>query len=214
MKTRILLVDDQRMVRRGLRLLAELESDFTVVGEASNGPEALTLARELRPEVVVMDIHLPEMDGLEVSRLILKEWPQTKIVIVSGDADIQLVNLALQTGLAGYILKEGIPEELPRAIRAAREGRTYLSPEVTELVLREHKRNLGGTVTARPALSEQERAVLRLLAQGARTKEVAASLNISVKTVETYRRRMTQKLGCRSIAELTHYAIREGIVSL
>lgn len=202
------------MVRQGFRLLVERHPELEVVGEAADGASALAAIREASPDLVVMDIHLPGGNGIEISSQALKEFPALKIVVLSADVDSDLVNQALRAGVSGYILKESAPEELPRAIEAVLAGKLYFSPEVANLVLQDYKRALTDAPRVRPELSEQERAVLRLLAQGQRMKEVAAELKLSVKTVETYRRRISQKLGCQSVAELTHYAIREGIVSL
>ncbi len=212
MKTCVLLVDDHRLVRRGFRLLLEQDAELEVVGEAGDGEAALALIRSTKPEVVIMDIHLPGTGGIEVSRLALQEFPTLKIVVLSADADTQLVNEALRAGVSGYVLKESAPEELPRAIAAVRADRLYFSPEVASMALLDYRRSLTEEGNRRPQLSPQEREVLRLLATGLRTKEIATEMTISVKTAETYRRRLSQKLGCQSVAELTRYAIREGLV--
>lgn len=212
MKTRVLLVDDHRMVRRGFRLILQQGERFEIVGEAADGLAGMELIRSTNPDLVVMDIHLPGQGGIETSRQALSEFPGLKIVVLSADSDHELINEALRAGVAGYILKESAPEELPRAIDAVLAGRIYLSPEVADLVLQDYKRSLTEGGRKRPVLSEQEHAVLRRLAGGLRTKEIAAEMNISVKTAETYRRRLSQKLGCQSVAELTRYAIREGII--
>ncbi len=212
MKTCVLLVDDHRLVRRGFRLLLEQDAELEVVGEAGDGDAALALIRSTKPEVVIMDIHLPGTGGIEVSRLALQEFPTLKIVVLSADADTQLVNEALRAGVSGYVLKESAPEELPRAIAAVRADRLYFSPEVASMALLDYRRSLTEEGNKRPQLSPQEREVLRLLATGLRTKEIATEMTISVKTAETYRRRLSQKLGCQSVAELTRYAIREGLV--
>ena len=213
-KKRVLLVDDHQMVRRGFRLMLEPNQELELVGEAADVDAAMAAVQTKRPDLIVMDIHLPGTGGLEISRRVLADFPATKIVILSADAETETINAALRIGVAGYILKESTPDELPRAIDAVLKGKLYLSPEVADLVLQDYKRTLAGATSVRPLLSEQERGVLRLLAQGLRTKEIAAEMKISVKTVETYRRRISQKLDCQSIAELTRYAIREGIVSL
>ena len=214
MKTRVLLVDDHRLVRRGFRLLLEQQGQFEVVGEAAESKTALALIREGKPDLVIMDIHLPGMTGIEIYRQALVDFPALKIVVLSADADTDLINEALRAGVSGYLLKESAPEELLRAIQAVLDGKLYFSPEVANIVLQDYKRTLADNPRTRPALSAQEREVVRLLATGLRTKEIATEMKISVKTAETYRRRLSQKLGCQSVAELTRYAIREGLVTL
>ncbi len=211
---RILLVDDHRIVRDGLRLLIQEHPDLTVVGEASGGTEALTLVRELRPDLILMDIHLQDSNGIEVSRQILTDWPQARIIILSAHPDPDFVSAALQAGVSAYMVKENAAEDLIRAIRAVRAGKTYLCPEVAGAMVSELRRAKEGTErVGRAPLSVREREVLRLVAEGLRNKEISNRLTVSIKTIETYRSRLMHKLGLASSAELVRYAIREGITS-
>ena len=215
MNTRVILVDDHQLVRRGLRLLLEQHGDIQVVGEAANGAGALEQAKALVPDLVVMDVHLPDISGLEVSRRLLADFPDLKIVVLSGDADMARVNEALQTGVCGYLLKSSAEEELGRAIRAIMEGRLYLCPEINALVIQDYKNSLAAkAATSKPALSGREREVLRLIAQGHQLKEIAVQLKVGVRTAETFRRRLMSKLDLHTTADLTRYAVREGIVEL
>jgi two-component system NarL family response regulator len=214
MSATILLVDDHQLVRKGLRMLLEREVGLTVVGEAGTGTEGLRLFGELRPDVVVLDIHLPDIDGLEVARRLLSENPAARVVILSGDAEVDFINEALLAGVKGYILKSGAEEDLVHAIRAALSGKAYLCPEISTVVLADYRKTLIGAASpSKPTLSAREREVLKYIAHGLRTKETAAQMGVGVKTAETYRRRLMRKLGYTSIAELTRYAIREGIAS-
>lgn len=213
-EVKILLVDDHQMMREGLRLLLKNQQGLTVVGEAANGQAALELARLHAPDLVVMDIHLPGEDGIAVSRRILAEFPQIRIIVLSSDPDLALVHQALQAGISGYITKENSPEELTRAIQAAMDHRSYLCPEVASVVLEDYMKTLVAKPgPAKPQLTERERQLLKLVAGGKRNKEIAEELGTGVKSVETYRSRLMKKLGCGSTADLTRYAIREGIVS-
>lgn len=214
MKATILLVDDHQMMRKGLRLMLEREGTLKVAGEAATGEEALRLFSQLCPDVVVLDIHLPDIDGLEVARRLRAERGDARIVILSGDAETEFITEALTVGVTAYILKSSAEEELTHAIRAALAGQTYLCPEVSTIVVADYRKTLlGAGVPAKPALSAREREVLRYIAQGLRTKETAAQMGVGLKTAETYRRRLMRKLGYTSVAELTRYAIREGIAS-
>ena len=213
---RILLADDHRIVRQGLRSLLEAEADFTVVAEADNGRAAIDLTDELAPDVVVMDVGMPELNGIEATRRIASRSPRVKVVALSMHSDRRFVAEMLKAGAAGYLLKDGAFEELVGAIRTVAAGRTYLSPRIADVVVEGYLRN--NTTPAEPTayarLSPREREVLQLLAEGKATKEAAAALHLSVKTVETHRRQIMEKLNMYSVAELTKYAIREGLTSL
>lgn len=186
-----------------------------VVGEASNLEEVMDQIRRADPNLIIMDIHLPGANGIEVSRHVLAEKPATRIVALSADPELSLVNQALQTGVSAYLTKDCGPEELIKAIRAALEGRVYLSPDVASVVVTDYMRAMGDkSAGGRPHLSEREKQLLRLVAEGKRNKEIAGILNVGVKSVETYRSRLMKKLGCASTVELTRYALREGIASL
>ena len=212
---RILLVDDHRMIRNGLRLLIQQQPNLTVVGEETCGQPTLDRVKELQPHLVLMDVDLPDGNGIQFSRRILAAFPQVKILILSAHPDPAFVNDALQAGVSGYILKEDASEELTRAIRAVMSGLNYLSPQVTTAMVR-------GYTQSKPAaappvgstLSEREQQVLKLLAVGRRNKEVAVELGLSTKSVETYRSRLMAKTGCSSAAELVRYALREGLTQL
>lgn len=211
--TKVLIVDDHPLMRQGLRRALEAQADITIVGECSNGHEALQSIQQVAPDLVIMDVHLPDLSGIEVSRRILVDRPNIKVIILSADSDRGLVDKALELGVCGYLLKSGATEELARAVSMAMEGRLYLSPEVASIVLGDYRRMLvAGTSPMRPVLTERERQVLRYVAEGLQNKEVANQLNISPKAAERTRARIMDKLGYRSVAELTRYAIREGIV--
>lgn len=213
MKTRILLVDDHQVVREGLRYVLRQQPDFEIIGEAGNGRSALEQVGALLPDLIVMDIHMDDRSGLEISEEILRDHPETKIVILSAYPDDDLVNRAVEVGVHGYLLKSNAMEELVRAIRAALKGKTYLSADVATAMVSEHRRLLSARRESPPAeLSDRERDLLRLVALGKRNKEVAAELGLTVKSIETYRSHLMKKLGCGSPAELVRYAIRKGIV--
>jgi DNA-binding NarL/FixJ family response regulator len=214
MSTRILLVDDHRMFREGLRLMIARElPDASVVGEADDAAAALESARTLRPELIVMDIHLPDGNGIEVSRQILAEMKDVRVIVLSAETNMAFVREALRAGVSGYLLKSSAPEELPQAIHAVLEGRLYLCQEASRVALEDYRETLTtADAPRRPALSGRELQVLRLISEGLRTKEIADKLNVGIKTAETYRRRLSAKLGCNGTAELVHYAIREGLV--
>lgn len=215
MKTRILLVDDHKMVRDGLRALIEKEPKLSVVGEAADGRTAVLLARELSPQLVVMDLTMPAMNGMIATRQILAANRNVKVLVLSMHADRRFVAETLSAGAAGYLLKDGAFEELVLAIKVVMEGKTYLSPAIAGLVVDDYKKRLGAADPAMaPVLSGRESEVLQLLAEGRSTKEIAASLKISAKTIESHRHQIMSKLGLSSIAELTKYAIREGLTSV
>jgi DNA-binding NarL/FixJ family response regulator len=214
MTTTILLVDDHRMVRQGLRTLLGQQPDLEVIGEAADGREAVTQARLLRPDVIVMDIAMPELNGVEATRLMLSEFPSTRIVILSMYADRRFVAEVLRAGALGYVLKDGAFEELALAIRTIREGKTYLSPSVAGLVVEELVRQSPSPGPAPlEALTPRERQVLTLLAEGKRPREIAQELAISVKTAEVHKQNLMNKLELHTAAELTRFAIREGLAT-
>jgi DNA-binding NarL/FixJ family response regulator len=211
---KILLVDDHKMMRDGLRALLEKE-DLEVVGEAASGREALAQARRLRPQVVVMDISMPDLNGIDATAKLLAELPGLKVIALSMNSDRRYVLAMFKAGAVGYLLKNAASEELIAAVRAVAEDLTYVSPSIASLVVDDA---LDGTRTAHgPAqrtLSPREREVLQLLAEGKSSKDIAARLDVAVPTVETHRRQIMDKLGLRTIAELTKYAIREGLTPL
>jgi DNA-binding NarL/FixJ family response regulator len=215
MSIRIIIADDHNIVRDGLRSLIEKEPDIEVIAEAENGRTAVRIAMELTPEVVVMDIAMPDLNGIEATRQIIAALPGTKVIALSMHADKRYIMEMLKAGASGYILKDSAYEELISAIRTALNNRTYLSPQVAEIVVGDYvqlARTADGSAFS--LLSAREREVLQLLAEGNSTAQIADRLCISVKTVETYRKHIMEKLAMRSIAELTKYAIREGLTSL
>lgn len=216
MSIRILLADDHQVVREGFRALLEKEPSMEVVAEAGDGRTAIRLARELLPDVVVMDINMPDLNGIESTRQIAREIPQVKVVALSIHSDRRFVVEMLRAGARGYLLKECAFDELARAIRAVTAGETYLSARITQVVVDEYvKRPLKSDETSAAAvLTNREREVLQLLAEGGSTKQIALRLHLSVKTIEACRRQIMNKLDLHSIAELTKYAIREGLTSL
>jgi len=214
-KIRLLLVDDHKIVRDGLRSLLRGETDMEVAAEAENGLEALRLAEKLNPDVIVMDVSMPDMNGIDAARAILERSPRCRIVALSMYSDRRFVEGMLRAGVAGYMLKDGAFEELARAIRAVAAGQAYLSPRIAETVIKDYVHSLeGGRGGFFPELSARERQVLQLVAEGKSTRNVAETLHVSVKTVETHRRQIMEKLNVRSVAELTKCAIREGLTSL
>ena len=215
MTIQILLVDDQKIMREGLRAILNQRDDFDVSGEARDGHEALQLAQELQPDVVVMDITLPEMNGIEATRRITQVCPTTRVVALSVHADKRYISNMIQAGAAAYVLKDSAGEDLVRAVDSVHQNKHYLSPEITGPVLDAWQSKRPSDVTsAYTELGPREREVLQLLAEGNTSKEIAQSLSVSVKTVESHRRNIGNKLDLHSIAELTKYAVREGLTSL
>jgi len=212
---RIIIADDHQIVRQGLKVLIEKESDMQVVGEAEDGPSAVRMAKDLAPDVVIMDVKMPDLNGIEATRQILSETPNMKIIALSMYPDQRFVMNMLRSGARGYVLKDCAFEELVQAIRMVMANKTYLCPLVTEVVVKDYV-NLtpSPSQSSIAVLTAREREVLRLLAEGRRTSQIAQLLEISVKTVDTHRQQIIHKLGIRSLAELTKYAIREGLTSL
>jgi DNA-binding NarL/FixJ family response regulator len=213
---RLLIADDHRMLREGLKALLDEEDDLTVVGEAESGVETVEQAATLRPNLVIMDVAMPGLNGIEATRKILQQNPGTRVVALSGHADRRLVRQMLCAGASAYVLKQNAYEELMRAVRQVLAGRKFLSPEVARGVVDEYV-ELSSPKQENAAfivLTDREREVLQQLAEGLSTKETAARLGVSVKTVETHRRNIMDKLELHSVAELTKYAIREGVTSV
>jgi DNA-binding NarL/FixJ family response regulator len=214
MNVKVLLVDDHPMLRDGLRQALARHSKFIVAGEASTGASALKLAVELALDLVVMDLHLPDMSGIEVTRQILRIRPSVSILVFSSDAARSMVDEALQAGACGYLWKQSASDELIRAVEMVTAGKLYLSPEVSSGILEDYRKGLvEDTNPSKPCLSERDKQMLRLVAEGRRNKEIAVQLAISAKTVEAYRSRLMKKLGCSNSADLVRYAIREGIAT-
>ncbi len=211
--TRVLLADDHKILRQGLRTLLEQEKDIQIVGEADTGRSSVELAGELAPDVVIMDVAMPDLNGIDATRRIADVKPRTRVLALSMHSDGRYVRGMLQAGARGYILKDCAAEELTHAIRTVMAGQVYVSPGVTGTIVNDYVRQL--TAADQPAtLTPREREVLQLLAEGGSTANIAAGLSLSVKTIETHRKRIMDKLDLRSIAELTKYAIREGITTV
>ena len=216
MSIRLLLADDHRLMRQGLKSLIQAEAGMEIVGEADNGTEVVALATKLRPHIVIMDIAMPDLNGIEATRQIINANPQTKVIALSGHDSTQFVREMLSAGASAYLLKKRAYEELIQAIREVMNGKKFLSPDVAQGVMDAYVK-LSSLRDEKPAfviLTEREREVLQRLAEGSATKETADALNVSVKTVETHRRNIMEKLNLHSIAELTKYAVREGLTGL
>jgi DNA-binding NarL/FixJ family response regulator len=215
MSTKILLADDHKIIREGLRALLEKESDMEVVGEAQDGLTTIKLAKKLLPNIVIMDIGMPDMNGIDATRQIFSETQGIKVIALSMHSDRRFVLQMLKAGASGYLLKDSAFEELALAIKTVMAGQPYLSPKITDVVIKEYIVSLPkNEETVFTKITVREREVLQLLAEGKATKQIAAFLNVSVKTIETHRQQIMEKLDIHSIAELTKYAIREGLTSL
>lgn len=215
MNLRVIVVDDHRIVREGLVTLLERQPGLKVVAQAETGTEAVKLARELAPDIVIMDISLPDLNGVEATRRILSRRTRTKVIALSMHTDRRFVIESLKAGASAYLLKDAAFDELNQAIGAVVKGGTYLSSKISDLLIKEYSRKKDGIdTTAYSLLTGRERQVLQLLSEGKATKQIAASLGVSVKTIETFRQQIMSKLNLHSVAELTKYAIREGITTL
>ncbi len=215
MSIKVLIVDDHRTFREGLRALLENEADIAVVGEGADGREAVELARELSPDVVIIGAGMPNLNGIEATCQILADQPHAKVIGLAIQSDVQFVLKMLRAGASGCLLKDCCQQDLARAIRIVDSHITFLSAEIAHVAAEEHSlHNAANSSSYRPALTGREREVLKLMAEGKSTKTIAAHLEISVKTVETYRWRIRNKLNLHSLAELTKYAVREGLVDL
>lgn len=211
---RIIIADDQGMVRQGLKALIKEQTDIEVVGEAEDGWQVVDLARELSPDAIIMDISMPNLNGVEATRQILEESPNIKIIALSMYPHKRYVTEMLKAGASGYVLKSYLFDELVKALQAASTGEHYLSPQITDVLVDEYvKKSVSGGGSGLDKLTARERQVLQLIAEGLSTKQVALRLNISPKTADANRREIMRKLDIHSIAELTKYAIREGLTS-
>lgn len=212
---RVLLADDHTLIRAGLRLVVEQQPDFTVVGEAEDGRQAVAMAESLQPDVVVMDIGMPTLNGIEACHQIRESRPQIEVVMLSMHSDEGYVLRSLKAGARAYLLKDSAEADLARAIRAAADGKSFFSPAVGKVLLEDYMRKLQrtGAEDSYELLSAREREVLQLVAEGKSSKEIANLLNLSVYTVETHRAKLMQKLNLRSVPEVILYAVRKGIIS-
>ena len=212
---RVLLADDHTLIRAGLRLVVAAQPDLTVVGEANDGREAVAMAEKLKPDVVVMDIGMPSLNGIEACRHVHAALPHTRVVMLSMHSDEGYVLRALKAGAKAYLLKDSAEADLASAIRAVVAGKSFFSPAVGKVLLEDYMRKLerSGAEDSYELLSPREREVLQLVAEGKSSKEIANLLGLSVYTVETHRAKVMQKLNLHNIPELILYAVRKGIVS-
>ena len=212
MPIRILIADDHGVVAEGLKQLVEAESDMQVVALVGDGREAVQQARDTQPDVVLMDLSMPELNGADATRAILQRDPKCRVIVLSMYAQREYVRRALKAGAAGYVVKRSAAKEVVEAIRSGHAGQRYLSPRVADVVLEDYSDDKQDDPLAR--LSAREREVLQLLAEGRTGAEIAQRLSLSQKTVETYRARLVEKLGIRDLAGLVRFAIQRGLVSL
>ena len=214
-KIRIVLADDHKLMRSGLRVLLEQQPDFAVVGEASDGRDAVALVASHRPDVLVMDIGMPSLNGIEAAAQITQSHPEAAIVMLSMHSDESYVLRALKAGAKGYLLKDSAEADLIRAVHAVADGKSFFSPAVSKVLLDDYVRKLqrSGTEDPYDLLTPREREVLQLVAEGKSNKEVAQLLNLSVYTIETHRSNIMEKLNLHGVPELILYAVRKGIIS-
>jgi two-component system, NarL family, response regulator NreC len=212
---RILLADDHNIMRRGLRLLLERQPEFEVVAEAADGRDATERAEATRPDVVVLDIAMPNMSGIEAAQRIRVLLPQAAIVILSMHSDEGYVLRALKAGAKGYLLKDSAESDLIDAIKAVSEGKAFFSPEISKILVEDYVRDMRkrGAEDSYELLTSREREILHLLAEGKSNKDIATLLDLSLYTVETHRRNLQDKLNLHSLAELILYAVRKGVIS-
>jgi len=208
-RIRILLADDHAVVRQGFKMILDAQPDMEIVGEAANGRQAVDLAEQLRPDVVVMDVSMPELNGIEATRRLASSLPHARVIALSMHKDSVYVREILRAGARGYLLKDSGAADLVAAIRAVASGESYLSPAVSNAVLDDYRRHATNPIDL---LTSREREVLQLLAEGKTNKEIAALLNLSVYTVEAHRGRILEKLNLHSIGELVRFAVRSGLI--
>jgi len=214
-KIRVLLADDHNVVREGLRLILESASDIEVVGEVENGRLAVQMAKKLQPDVVVMDVVMPTLNGVEATRQLLKETPNTKVLVLSSYSDDDRVQQLIEVGAIGYLVKQTAANDLLAAIREAYKGNAFFSPSISKRLLEQCREALagGGTVKRKgPKLTSREAEVLQLIAEGYANKQIADELCISIKTVEKHRQQVMHKLNLHEVASLTRYAVAQGII--
>jgi len=208
-KIRILLADDHAVVRQGFGRILASHDDMEVVGEAGNGREAVQLAEELKPDVVVMDVSMPELNGIEATRRLTKAAPRTRVLALSMHKDSVYVREILRAGAQGFLLKDASDHDLITAVRAVGQGQGYISPSVSEAVLSDYRRHVSDPIDL---LTSREREVLQLIAEGKTNKEIAAALNLSVYTVDAHRGRVMEKLNLHSTGEIVRFAMRNGLI--
>jgi DNA-binding NarL/FixJ family response regulator len=215
MSIRILLADDHKITRQGLRSLIDENDDMEVLAEAENGRDAIELARKLNPDVIIMDVSMPDLNGVEATRQIIQDNHDVRVIALSMHSDTLFVSEMLKSGASGYLLKDCAFQELEQAIRTVTDGKAYLSPSISGVVVEDYLHRLSkADMSTSEVLTDREREVLQLIAEGQSTKQVALKLHISAKTVETHRRQIMNKLDMHTVAELTKYAIRKGLTAL
>ncbi len=215
MSIQVLLVDDHAIIREGLRSLLDKQPELEVIADTDDGRKAIELVRELLPNIVIMDITMPELNGIEATRQITAEFPQVKVIALSIYSKRRFVADMLSAGATGYILKECLFDELVQAIKAVAAGGRYLSPRITDVVVSDYVKRLSASAKSPfEALKAREREVLQLVAEGKSTKQIALNLHVSTKTIEANRRQIMEKLSIYNVAELTKYAVREGLTTL
>jgi len=213
-RLRILIADDHELVRHGIRSILRAHQGWNVVGEAVDGVQAARMTQNLRPHVLIMDVTMPNLDGLETTRQIMSKAPETKILILTMHESDQMVRRILEAGARGYVLKSDLAGQLVRAVREVSQGRTFLTPKVSDIVLRgflNDEKKGRSAADSEAVLTPRENEILRLLAGGKSNKEISAALGITVRTVETHRAKIMLKLEVHSIAELIHYALGKGM---
>ena len=212
---RILLADDHQLVREGLRSILENELQMTIIGQAESGRETIRLAHALKPDVVIMDISMPDLNGIEATRQIIAQVSGVRVIALSMHADKRYVGEMLSAGATGYLLKHSALDELERAIQTVLAGKIYVSPDIAGIVVQDYLQHLSSSPATQPSqLTAREREILQLIAEGTSTKDIAARLHVSVPTIDTHKQHIMEKLNLYSIAELTKYAIRAGLTSL
>lgn len=215
MKKRILIADDHKITRQGLRSLLESDRELEVVAEAQNGREAVELAKQCSPDVVIIDVSMPDLNGVEATRRIISDNRNVKVIALSMHSDTLFVSEMLKSGAVGYLLKDCAFEELLQAIKTVIDGKTYLSPSISTIVVDDYLHRLAKPYALEvDVLTDREREVLQLLAEGQSTKQIAIKLHVSAKTIETHRRQIMNKLDLHTVAELTKYAVRKGLTTL
>ena len=210
----IVLVDDHQIIRDGLRALLEKNEGFEVIGEAGDGRQALELIDRVTPDVCIMDVTMPGLNGVDATYRLISDHPDLKIIGLSMHSDPQMVSNMLDAGAAGYVPKDSAFEEIASAVRAVVGGEYYLSEGLTSLVLKHYKNQRDQTADGHPVLTSREREVLQLIAEGRKTTQIADELEVSVKTIESHRKNIMRKLDVHSVAQLTKYALRHGLTSL
>jgi DNA-binding NarL/FixJ family response regulator len=208
-RTRILLADDHAVVRQGFKMILGAQTDMEIVGEAANGREAVDLAVQLNPDIVVMDVAMPELNGIEATRRLVAANPHTRVIALSMHKDSVYVREILRAGARGYLLKDSGADDLVKAVRAVAGGESYLSPAISNAVLDDYRKHVTNPVDL---LTSREREVLQMLAEGKTNKEIAVVLNLSVYTVDAHRGRIMEKLNLHSINELVRFALRNGLI--